>query len=196
MTKIVGLLALQGDFAAHRQMMLRCNLNIEVREVRDKGTFEECDALVIPGGESTTMSCLCDRYDLWNPMRERIQNEMPVLGTCAGMIMLAHEISGASNNIAQKTLDVLDITVARNAYGRQIDSFEADLPAPLLGDEPLHAVFIRAPQISRVGENVQTLATLHDQPVAVQNGKIVAATFHPEMSGDIRLHQYWLELFV
>jgi len=195
MTKIVGLLALQGDFAAHRRIMERCNLNIKVREVRDKSTFEECDALVIPGGESTTMSCLCDRYDLWNPIRQRIQNGMPIFGTCAGLIMLAHEISGASNNMQQKTLDVLDISVARNAYGRQIDSFEADLPAPLIGDEPLHAVFIRAPQISRVGEKVQTIATFRDQPVAVQSGKIVGATFHPEMSDDIRLHQYWLELF-
>ena len=170
-------------------------MDIEVREVRDRSTFEECEALVIPGGESTTMSCLCDRYDLWNPMRDCIQEGMPVLGTCAGLIMLAHEITGASNNMQQKTLDVLDISVARNAYGRQIDSFEADLHAPLLGEVPLHAIFIRAPQISRVGRNVETIATFHDQPVAVQSGNVVGATFHPEMSGDIRLHQYWLELF-
>ena len=195
MTKIVGILALQGDFAAHRQMMERCNLNIEIREVRDKSTFEGCDALVIPGGESTTMSCLCDRYDLWNPINERIKTGMPVLGTCAGLIMLAHDISGASSNIAQKTLKAIDISVARNAYGRQIDSFEADLPAPLIGEEPLHAVFIRAPQIMRVGESVQILATFRDQAVAVQSGNIVGATFHPEMSDDIRLHRYWLELF-
>jgi 5'-phosphate synthase pdxT subunit len=140
------------------------------------------------------MSCLCDRYDLWNPLRERIQNGMPTLGTCAGMIMLAHDITGASQNIQQKTLDVLDISVARNAYGRQIDSFEADLAAPALGEEPLHAVFIRAPQISRVGDGVQILASFHDQPVAVRCGNIVAATFHPEMSDDVKLHRYWLEL--
>lgn len=194
MRKNVGVLALQGDFAAHRRILECCDADITVLEVRDKSTFEECDALVIPGGESTTMSCLCDRYELWNPLRERIKAGLPVLGTCAGLIMLAHEISGASQNIQQKTLDVLDITVARNAYGRQIDSFETDIPAPALGTLPLHAVFIRAPQISRVGEGVQTLASYQDKPVAVQCGKIVAATFHPEMSEDPRLHQYWLGL--
>jgi len=176
-------------------MLESCDAAIDIVEVRDKSTFEQCDALIIPGGESTTMSCLCDRYGLWEPMRQRIAAGMPVLGTCAGIIMLAHDISGASQNIRQKTLDVLDITVARNAYGRQIDSFETTLPtAPQLGNEALYAVFIRAPQITRVGDKVQVLATHGNQPVAVQSGNIIGATFHPEMSGDARLHRYWLEL--
>lgn len=194
MTKKVGILALQGNFAAHQRMLERCKMDIEAIEVRDKSTFEECDALIIPGGESTTMSCLCDRYELWEPLKMRIKNGLPVLGTCAGLIMLAHDISGASQNIRQKTLDALDISVARNAYGRQINSFEADIEMPVLGKTPLHAVFIRAPQIIETGNQIQVLASHHSQPVAVQSGKIIAATFHPEMSEDPRFHQYWLGL--
>lgn len=161
-------------------------------DVRDLNALNECDGLVLPGGESTTMSRLCDRYGLWEPLRERIHNGMAAFGTCAGMILLANEIEGATRNFEQRSLQVLDIGVARNAYGAQVDSFEADVE--LKGDEtPLRAVFIRAPVVTRVGPEVEVLATHRDQPVVVRRGNIMAAAFHPEIAGESRLHRLWLE---
>ena len=192
----IGVLALQGDFASHTEILQRCGVE-QVLAVRDAAALQQCDGLIIPGGESTTMSRLCDRYELWEPLRKSIRAGLPVLGTCAGMIMLSKNISGATRNFVQKTLGVLDIDVARNAYGRQIESFETDLEVSQLkeiaaDEKPLHVAFIRAPQITRVGEAVEVLAVHNDCPVAVRQDKIMALSFHPEVAGETRLHQLWL----
>ena len=161
--------------------------------VRDAEALEACDGLIIPGGESTVMSRLCDRYSLWEPLRDRVSSGMGVLGTCAGMILLSKNIEGATHNFQQKTLGALDIDVARNAYGAQLDSFEADIDVPSAGAEPLRAVFIRAPRITRVGDNVEVLASHNDVPVVVRQGRLMATAFHPEIAGDERLHRLWLD---
>jgi 5'-phosphate synthase pdxT subunit len=197
---IIGVLALQGDFASHTQMLHLCDPALEVRAVRDAAALSQIAGLIIPGGESTTMSRLCDRYDLWEPLRTRITNGLPVLGTCAGLIMLARNITGASHNFAQKTLGTLDVDVARNAYGAQIESFETSVEVPalqaaMLGTEALQAMFIRAPQITRTGNDVEVLASHRDMPVLVRQQKMIAATFHPEIAGDPRLHALWLRSF-
>lgn len=184
---------MQGDTAAHTQILRACGVS-GVLPVRDTAALEECDGLIIPGGESTTMSRLCDRYQLWQPLREKMSDGLPVFGTCAGLIMLSKTISGGSQNFAQKTLGALDIDVARNAYGPQIASFETELEVPVLGEEPVRVAFIRAPQITRVGEEVEVLARHHGQPVAVRQGEIVALAFHPEVVGETRWHKFWLEL--
>lgn len=190
----IGVLALQGDFEAHRKLL--AGQGVRVIKVRDAESLAQCDGLIIPGGESTVMSQLCERYGLWEPLQKRLNAGMPAFGTCAGMIMLAKDISGASRNFAQQTLGALDIDVARNAYGAQVDSFEADIEVPLVeGEEeaePLRAVFIRAPQIVRCGEAVEVLARHGDQPVVVRQGNLMASSFHPEISGDARLHLLWL----
>lgn len=188
----IGVLALQGDYAAHAQILQSCGAG-EISAVRDANALEQCDGLVIPGGESTTMSRLCDRYELWEPLRAKINGGLPVLGTCAGLIMLSKNISGGSKNFQQKTLGALDVDVARNAYGPQIESFETWLEVPTVGADPLRVAFIRAPQITRVGDGVEILATHNEQPVAVRQGNIVALTFHPEVVGEARLHQLWLD---
>lgn len=190
----IGVLALQGDYEAHAQILQSCGVE-EIVPVRDAKALEECDGLVIPGGESTTMSRLCDRYDLWEPLRNKIYGGLPVLGTCAGLIMLSKNITGGSKNFEQKTLQALDIDVARNAYGPQIESFETWLEVPATGDDPLRVAFIRAPQILRTGEGVEVLATRNEQAVAVRQGNIMALTFHPEVVGEARLHQLWLDGF-
>jgi 5'-phosphate synthase pdxT subunit len=190
----IGVLALQGDYEAHAQILQSCGVE-EVIAVRDAKALEQCDGLVIPGGESTTMSRLCDRYDLWEPLRNKINGGLPVLGTCAGLIMLSKNITGGSKNFEQKTLQALDIDVARNAYGPQIESFETWLEVPATGDDPLRVAFIRAPQILRTGEDVEVIATRNEQAVAVRQGNIMALTFHPEVVGEARLHQLWLDGF-
>ena len=190
----VGVLALQGDFQAHRAMLEACDVqDLKVLAVRDVETLQGCDALIIPGGESTVMSRLCDRYDLWQPLHQKIEGGMGVLGTCAGMILLSHNVAGATSNFQQKTLGALDIDVARNAYGAQVHSFETDLEVPALGEPLLRAVFIRAPQITRVGERAEVLATHGGAPVLVRQGRLMAASFHPEIAGDTRLHQLWID---
>jgi 5'-phosphate synthase pdxT subunit len=196
----IGVLALQGDFASHTQMLHECDPTLETRAVRDAAALAQIAGLIIPGGESTTMSRLCDRYDLWEPLRTRIEEGLPVLGTCAGLIMLSKNITGASRNFAQKTLGALDVDVARNAYGAQIESFETAVEVPALqeaelGAAPLRAMFIRAPQIARVGAGVEVLASHGTLPVLVRRDKIFAATFHPEIAGDPRLHALWLRSF-
>lgn len=188
----IGVLALQGDYEAHAQILQSCGVE-EVIPVRDANALAQCDGLVIPGGESTTMSRLCDRYNLWEPLRNKINSGLPVLGTCAGLIMLSKSITGGSKNFEQKTLQALDIDVARNAYGPQIESFETWLEVPAVGEEPLRVAFIRAPQILRAGEGVEVLATRNEQAVAVRQGNIIALTFHPEVVGEARLHQLWLD---
>jgi 5'-phosphate synthase pdxT subunit len=195
----IGVLALQGDYQAHEHLLLACAAGpVQVVAVREPADLEGLSGLVIPGGESTTMSRLCDRYGLWEPLKAHLAAGMGAFGTCAGLILLAGNISGATRNFEQKTLGALDIDVARNAYGAQIDSFEADVEAagPLApgpsGAPPLHAVFIRAPRIARCGE-VEVLARYQGEPVAVRHGRIMAATFHPEIAGEIRLHRLWLK---
>ena len=191
----VGVLALQGDFAAHTAMLQGCGA--QVVEVRDAEALAQVDGLLIPGGESTTMSRLLERYDLWQPLQDASAQGLPLFGTCAGMILMAQGIAGATRNFEQKSLGALDIDVARNAYGRQADSFEAGLEVPALqeaglGDEPLRALFIRAPRLERVGSGVQVLAAHEGEPVAVRKGARLAAAFHPELMGDDRLHRLWL----
>ena len=195
---IIGVLALQGDYDAHRKLLENALNVARVLEVRDEKTLNQCDGLVIPGGESTTMSRLCDRYELWQPLQEKLQNGMGALGTCAGLIMLSHHLEGATKNFAQKTLNVLDVDVARNAYGAQLDSFECDLKMEsdieylTTDNQSLRAVFIRAPRITRVGEGVEVLARYDGEPVAVRCGKIMACAFHPEIAGESALHELWL----
>lgn len=191
----VGVLALQGDFHAHRTMLQGCGA--QVVEVRDAQALAQVDGLLIPGGESTTMSRLLERYQLWEPLQEAVDGGLPLFGTCAGMILMASGIEGATSNFRQKSLAALDIDVARNAYGRQLDSFEASLEMPALpqaglGSEPLRALFIRAPRLERVGPSVQVLATHRGEPVAVRSQARLAAAFHPEIAGDNRLHLLWL----
>lgn len=203
---IIGVLALQGDYEAHRKLLETAPDVARVLEVRDVDSLNQCDGLVIPGGESTTMSRLCDRYELWQPLQEKLQNGMGALGTCAGLIMLSHKLEGATKNFAQKTLDVLDVDIERNAYGAQLDSFECDLELEpnieysittdnqqsTTDNKLIRAVFIRAPRITRVGEGVEVLARHNGEPVAVRCGKIVACAFHPEIAGENALHELWL----
>jgi pyridoxal 5'-phosphate synthase pdxT subunit len=187
----VGVLALQGDFREHLEALRAAGA--EARAVRRPADLAGLDALIIPGGESTTIRRLLAAYELGEPIRTRAAAGFPVYGTCAGCILLAHEVDGAT----VPPLDLMDIGVTRNAYGRQVDSFEADLPVPALGDEPLRAVFIRAPRIDRVGPEVEVLARLEDESVvAARQGNLVVTTFHPELTGDSRFHRYFLEQVV
>jgi 5'-phosphate synthase pdxT subunit len=182
-----GVLALQGDFREHISMLR--TIGVDAVEVRTPEDLASIDALVIPGGESTTIGKLAERYGIMEPIRHRCADGMPVLGTCAGMIFLA----AATVSGHQPQLGVLDAVVERNAFGRQIDSFEADLDVVGL-EEPMHAVFIRAPWIDKVGADVSVLATVTDpsgvdHPVLVRQGRVLASSFHPELTQDTRLHQ-------
>jgi 5'-phosphate synthase pdxT subunit len=185
----IGVLAVQGDFAEHIAILRR--LNVECREVRLPEQLEGIDGLIIPGGESTTLSRLMSIYHLREPVQTMATQGKAVWGTCAGMIMLAHEITEAD----PVPLQVMDIGVRRNAFGRQIDSFEQDLEIAGLEPDPFHAIFIRAPVVIRVGQQVKTLAALpNGQAVAVRQGNLMATAFHPELTNDTRLHQYFLDL--
>lgn len=189
----IGILALQGDYAAHRAVLEQSGVSTHL--VREPRGLEAVEGLVIPGGESTVMSRLCDRYGLREPLKKRIEEGMPVLGTCAGLIFLARSIEGASENFAQTTLGVLDIKVERNAYGAQRESFESNIHVPELG-APIRGVFIRAPRIVEVGSAVEILA-VHPEPggtspVLVRQGHLMASAFHPEIVGETRVHELWL----
>jgi len=185
----VGVLAVQGDFAEHLALLRK--LGVEGYEVRLPQQLEDLSGLIVPGGESTTLSRLMSLYDLREPVAQMAKNGLPVWGTCAGMIMMAQEITEQD----PIPLGVMDIGVHRNAFGRQVDSFEMDLNVACFGDSPFHAVFIRAPAIMRAGKDVDVLASLPDgQPVAVQQGKMLATSFHPELTDDARFHQYFLGL--
>jgi 5'-phosphate synthase pdxT subunit len=177
---VVGVLALQGDFEAHGAVLAA--LGAEPRVVRTPRDLEGLDALVIPGGESTTMSLGIEREGLAAPLRDLVRSGKPVLGTCAGLIMLDRD-----------HLDLLDVRTRRNAFGRQVRSFEADLDLPGLGDGPLRAVFIRAPWVEEVGDGVEVLAEIEGHPVAVRAGDILAVAFHPELTDDTRLHEWLVE---
>jgi pyridoxal 5'-phosphate synthase pdxT subunit len=184
-----GVLGLQGDFAEHLATLDR--LGVEGVDVRRPEQLDEVDALIIPGGESTTIGKLARQYGIIEKLQDRVAQGMPVWGTCAGAIFIAKDVPGHPHPLAS----LMDITVERNAFGRQVDSFEADLHVTLLGDEPFHAVFIRAPRISRVGPAVEVLARLRDGVVvAARQGRLLATSFHPELTHDERFHRYFLSL--
>ena len=185
----VGVLAIQGDFAEHIAVLSK--LGVTAREVRLPEHLDSLDGLIIPGGESTTLSRLMTIYNLREPIAAMAAQGLAVWGTCAGMIMLSREIT--ENDPVP--LGVMDIGVQRNAFGRQVDSFEYTLDVSALGPDPYHAIFIRAPLIIRVGEGVDILCALDtDRPVAVQQGNLMATSFHPELTNDYRFHSYFLEL--
>jgi len=190
----IGVLALQGDFIEHEAMLRR--LNVITRQVRTVDHLRGLDGLILPGGESTTFCRLMDDFALYEPLRAFVRTGAPVWGTCAGLIVLARHAS----DLDFPTLDALDIEALRNAYGRQVDSFEADLDVPQLGSEPFHAVFIRAPVVASVGSGVEVLASVRDErtgadaPVAVRQGSVMATAFHPELTNDTRFHSYFLDI--
>ena len=185
----IGVFALQGDVREHLATLTR--LGAEAFPVRRPSELERCDGIVLPGGESTTMAKLARTFDLLDPLRERIAEGMPAFGTCAGMILLADRIEDGIEG--QETIGGLDVTVRRNAFGRQVDSFEADLDMKGL-DAPVHAVFIRAPWVERVGPDVEVLAEAEGHAVAVRQAHLLATSFHPEVDGDGRVHRLFLEL--
>ena len=185
----IGVFALQGDVREHLAALTR--LGAEAFSVRRPEELERCDGLVLPGGESTTMAKLARTFDLLEPLRERVKGGMPTFGTCAGMIMLADRI--VDGVVGQETIGGLDVTVRRNAFGRQVDSFEADLPMKGV-DGTVHAVFIRAPWVEQVGPDVEVLAEASGHPVAVRQGHLMATSFHPEVEDDGRIHRLFLDL--
>lgn len=184
------MLALQGDFEAHVRVLR--SLGADVRLVRAPRDLDGLDGLVIPGGESTVMSRLSERYGLLEPLREKLAGDFPVLGTCAGLIFLARRLEGASQTFAQTTLGALDCTVARNAYGAQRESFQTRVEVPLLG-QSVAATFIRAPRITQRGENVEVLASFEGEAVVVRQGSLIGCAFHPEIAGETGLHRLWIE---
>ena len=185
----IGVLAVQGDFAEHIAILRK--MGVDAREVRLPEQLEALDGLIIPGGESTTLSRLMSIYHLREPVAQMAAEGRPLWGTCAGMIMLASEITEQD----PVPLGLMDIGVQRNAFGRQVDSFEQPLQIAPLAPEPYHCIFIRAPVVIRVGPPVNVLASLDDgRPVAVQQGNLLATAFHPELTGDARIHQYFVGL--
>lgn len=188
----VGILALQGSFHEHDAIFRR--LDIPTQHVRDVQHLQLIDRLIIPGGESTTIGKLLVAYHLRDAIRQRAHEGMPIWGTCAGAILLAHHIIGGLEN--QPILDLMDMVIHRNAFGRQLQSFETSLSIPVLGDEPMRGVFIRAPRITAVGESVTILSRLPDDQsiVAAQAQQLLATTFHPELTDDDRFHRYFLTL--
>jgi 5'-phosphate synthase pdxT subunit len=187
---IVGVLALQGDYEAHAKALLRAGA--ETLEVRRLADLEHVQALVIPGGESTVMGMLLERFGMFERLKARIDAGMPVFATCAGLILLSNHIEGSD----QTRLGTLDITVRRNAYGRQIDSFHALIQTRLPGIDTIDGIFIRAPRIISMGQGVSVLATLHDEPVMVQQKAVIAATFHPELLADAPIHRWFVSSIV
>ncbi len=185
----IGVLGLQGAFAKHLEVL--SELGVAVRRVRLPADLNGLDGLVVPGGESTAMSHLLISSGLLDPLRSAVHQGLPVLGTCAGLIMVAHRILDGRPD--QVSLDALDVTVRRNGYGRQVDSFESDLAVVGL-DGSFHAVFIRAPVIEGLADSVEVLAELDSIPVLVRQGSIMASSFHPELTEDHRIHQLFLDL--
>jgi len=191
----VGVLALQGDVREHEVVLAECGAtSVRVRAPED---LDALSGLVIPGGESTTISKLAVTFELLQPLRTRVKEGLPVYGSCAGMIMLADRLEGGRPD--QQTVGGIDMVVRRNAFGRQVDSFEADLTMPVLGDQPVHAVFIRAPWVDSVGDRVDVLGRVEGGPhtgrvVAVRQGNLLATSFHPELTGDHRIHQYFVSM--
>jgi 5'-phosphate synthase pdxT subunit len=191
----IGVLALQGDVREHLAALEACGASGTT--VRRPAELDEVDGLIIPGGESTTMSTLLSVFELLTPLRTRLRDGMPAYGSCAGMILLASEVLDTRPDAQH--LDGLDITVRRNAFGRQVDSFETDLQFAGIDGDPVRAVFIRAPWVERVGPGVEVLASVPDGPaagrvVAVKEGSVMATSFHPEVTGDNRVHKRFVDL--
>lgn len=184
----IGVLALQGAFAAHQQRLV--DLGHDAPAVRTEAQLAGLDGLVMPGGESTTMSHLLRTNELFEPLAERLADGLPVMGTCAGMILCASEVLEGRDD--QRSFGLIDLTVRRNGYGRQLDSFETDLDVTGL-DEPFHAVFIRAPVVERVGAGVEVLAEHDGRPVLLRAGRCTVASFHPELTDDGRLHRHFVD---
>jgi 5'-phosphate synthase pdxT subunit len=186
---MIGVLAVQGDFAEH--IALLKELGIRVSEVRLPHDLEDIDALIIPGGESTTQRKLLDLYLLTEPITSLVAKGTPLWGTCAGMIIMARELTDKH----PEPLGLMDITVTRNAYGRQAESFEVDVDVPDLGEEPYHAIFIRSPAVAKIGQDVEVLCRLVDgTPVALRQGSMLATAFHPELTSDSRFHRYFISM--
>ena len=184
----VGVFALQGDVREHLHALT--SLNVEAIEVRSEQQLASVDGLILPGGESTTISKLIDIFELRTPLLAAINKELPIYGTCAGMIMLANEVLDAASG--QQSLRAMDISVRRNAFGSQLDSFEAELE---FAGSTVRAAFIRAPIVERVGEGVEVLSKLPSGAVvAVREGSLLATSFHPELTGDTRVHEYFLDM--
>ncbi|MEU0081653.1 pyridoxal 5'-phosphate synthase glutaminase subunit PdxT [Micromonospora tulbaghiae] len=192
---VIGVLALQGDVREHVAAL--AGAGADARPVRRPGELDAVDGLVVPGGESTTISKLVDIFEMREPIDKRIAAGMPVYGSCAGMIMLAAEVLDGRPD--QRGFAGVDMTVRRNAFGRQVDSFEAPVALTGVGGGPFHAVFIRAPWVERVGPDVEVLGRVTGGPaadriVAVRQGNLLATSFHPELTGDLRLHRHFVEL--
>ena len=185
----VGVLGLQGDVREHAQALDESGATPVV--VKHAHELAEVDALIIPGGESTTIGKLLDRFSLLELVRERVESGMPLYGTCAGLILMADDVVGSHS--APHRIGSMDISVRRNAYGRQVDSFEADLDVDGF-DDSFHAVFIRAPVVESAGEAVEVLATWDEHPVLVRQGSMLGSTFHPEMTSDARLHRMFVDM--
>ncbi len=184
----IGVLALQGAFAEHIKIL--ADLHVDVVPIRLPSDLDGIRALIIPGGESTTISKLLSSYRLMEPVRKRIKQGIPVLGTCAGMILLAKKVTETEVD----PIGVLGIEIKRNAYGRQVDSFEADLPIPALGTKTFRGIFIRAPIVQKVEPAVEVLCQVNSHAVAVKQGNILACAFHPELTEDLRIHQYFIDM--
>ncbi len=188
----IGVMALQGAFIEHMHVLQR--LGVRATEVRQRTELEGLEGLIIPGGESTTILKLMHLYDIYQPLKGMIEAGFPVMGVCAGMICLAQKVTNTQES-SLEPLRVMDIEVRRNAFGRQVDSFEADLIIPALGEKPCHAVFIRAPLIDNVGPGIDILARLPDgNAVAARQGGILVASFHPELTDDTRFHEYFVRI--
>jgi 5'-phosphate synthase pdxT subunit len=185
---LIGVLALQGDVVEHVAAMQRAGA--EAIGVKNAADLARVDGLIIPGGESTTVMKLLDRFKMDEPIVRRVREGMPLWGTCMGMIVVAHDVVG----LQQPTLNLIDISVRRNAFGRQNDSAEVELPISALGEKPFPAIFIRAPWIERTGEGVELLAERGGYGVMVRQGNVLGTSFHPELSGDARVHGYFLNM--
>ena len=189
----IGVLGLQGDVAEHVRMLR--DIGVEARVVKYPAELGELDGLVIPGGESTTIGRLLDRYGLLEPLRKRLREGLPAFGTCAGAILLGRAALQADGEpSAQPLLGAMDIITRRNAFGRQVASFEDDLDVRGLAGGPVHAVFIRAPWVEQVGPDVEVLATVGDRVVLARQGHLLVSAFHPELTGDSRLHRLFVEI--
>lgn len=193
MSLVIGVLALQGDVREHVAAIEA--VGAEALTVRRAGELASVDALILPGGESTAIWRLMRAFDLLEPLRERIAEGMPTYGSCAGMILLANRVIDKVEG--QETIGGIDVAVRRNAFGRQVDSFETDISIPIVGDNLVHAVFIRAPWVEQVGESVEVLGAVEvdgaSHPVAIRQGHLLATSFHPELTGDLRIHKYFID---
>lgn len=190
---IIGVLALQGAFIEHVHKLK--GIGAQPVEARLPSDLEGCDGLIIPGGESTTIGKLIERFQLREPIMEMHRQGKPIWGTCAGMILLAKQVDEQGRGVSQPLLALMDLTVQRNAFGSQLDSFETELDIPVLGADPLPAIFIRAPVVTSVGDDVDVLSTLPDgRIVAARQGTLVATAFHPELTGDDRFHRWFVDL--